>query len=434
MSKRKQDDELAAEIRYELMPGRYVEWDEVSRLVHNLDRVCEKVAGLVKAGEPERAVQLYEVLMTGVYAKIEEADDECDLEMLFHSLACGWIQARQAAGRPAEETVGQILNWMKKDDYGFCNDIEQEVIKVLDAEGQRLFIEHFRKSAEKTKQEPPVGSPNPRGASTREAQLRAEPLKNIHESLNDIGEFVAICEKTGFSPKDCERLARMAMSQKHWDKAWHWVEKGLALKPAPHWFHESAFHLANMTNLKPELLHHLGRGEDALALAWDKFQKNPNEYDYEQLMRYVSESEKSTWRERAMSAAEKATLGNFIPLCVKAKEWDQLARRIHATPPAELEGLSHYTAEPAAGGLAKHDPLAAAKLYRALGLRIVNSGKSKYYGEALAHLKKARDVFLGLGLATEWEALAQAVQTAHSRKSGFLSAFNKIVSGKPRSA
>ena len=64
--------------------------------------------------------------------------------MLFHSLACGWVQARQAAGRPAEETIGQILNWMKKDDYGFCNGIERDLIKVLDAQGQQLFIGHSR--------------------------------------------------------------------------------------------------------------------------------------------------------------------------------------------------------------------------------------------------------------------------------------------------
>jgi hypothetical protein len=117
MSKRIEDP-LVAETLYELMPGRLVRWDEVSRLVHNLDRVQEKVAGLVKAGEAQRAVRLYEIFLSGVYAKIEEADDECDLANLFHRLACGWIQARQAAGCPAEETVSQLFNWIKNDDYG----------------------------------------------------------------------------------------------------------------------------------------------------------------------------------------------------------------------------------------------------------------------------------------------------------------------------
>jgi len=131
-----------------------------------------------------------------------------------------------------------------------------------------------------------------------------------------------------------------------------------------------------------------------------------------------------------MEAAEKADLGNFIPLCVRAKEWDRLAQRIHSAKPAELEALSHYCTEPAAKGLAKKDALAAAKLYRALGLRVVNAGKSKYYGEALGHLAKARDLYCGAGQASEWTAVVEFVRTAHSRKSGFMSSFAAIVSGK----
>ena len=149
-------------------------------------------------------------------------------------------------------------------------------------------------------------------------------------------------------------------------------------------------------------------------------------------MRYVPKGEKAAWHERAMAAADKADLGNFISLCVKAKEWHRLAGRVRSAKLAELESLSHYCTEPAAKGLAKQDPAAAANLYRALGLRIINAGKSKDYAAALDHLGKARDLYCGAGQASEWEALLRTVRTAHSRKSGFLSAFEQIVSGKAR--
>lgn len=61
------EDPVVSEIRYELMPRHYVRWDEVSQLVHNLDRVHEKVDALVKAGEAARAVRLYEIILSGVY-------------------------------------------------------------------------------------------------------------------------------------------------------------------------------------------------------------------------------------------------------------------------------------------------------------------------------------------------------------------------------
>jgi hypothetical protein len=426
---RRREDPLVTEICCELMPGRHVRWDEVSRLVHNLDRVLEKVAGLVKVGEAARAVRLYEIFLSGVYAKIEEADDECYLAMLFHRLACGWIQARQAASQPAEETVSQLLHWMKNDNYGFCLDLEKDVIKVLDARGQGLFIGHFQKLVEKAMAGAPTGAAKAIFEYENALRLPAMSLKEIHESLGDTAAYAALCERLGFSPRDCEHLAKMEVAGKHWAKALEWVDKGLALKPTHNWHNEDSHALEA---LKPEILRHLGRQEDALALAWGDFQKNPNEFDYEQLMRYVPKGEKAVWQERAMAAADKADLGNFIPLCVKAKEWDRLVQRVHSAKSHELEALSHYCTEPAANGLVKKDAIAAAKLYRALGLRVVNAGKGKYYGEALGHLAKARDLYCGASQAAEWLAIVEFVRTAHSRKSGFLSAFEEIVSGKSK--
>ena len=184
MSKRIEDP-LVAEIRHELMPGRLVRWDEVSRLVDNLDRVHEKLEMLVKAGEAERAARLYEIFLSGVYAKIEEADDECDLANLFHRLVCGWIQARQTAGQSAAETVGQILNWIKNDNYGFCNDIERDVVKVLDEQGKLLFIGHFRETVEKVMPEPAAGPSKAVFDYDNNLRLPAMALKDIYESLRE---------------------------------------------------------------------------------------------------------------------------------------------------------------------------------------------------------------------------------------------------------
>ncbi len=143
-------------------------------------------------------------------------------------------------------------------------------------------------------------------------------LKEIHESLGDTGAYAALCERLGFSPRDCERLPQMEVARKHWAKALAWVEKGLILKPTRNWHNEDSH---SLEQLKPKILRHMGRKEDALAMVWGDFEKNPNEFDYEQLMRYVPKKQKPVWQARAMAAANKADLGNFIPLCVKAMEW-----------------------------------------------------------------------------------------------------------------
>lgn len=430
MSKRTEDP-LVAEIRSALMPGRFVNWDAVSGLVDNLDRLHQKVEESLKGGEADRAVLLYEVFLLGVYAKIEEADDECDLASLFHRLFCGWIQARQAAGRPAEETVRQILNWMKNDDYGFCHEIEGEVVQALDDRGRELFIRHFEQLVATALSGLGPGSAKAIFEYENSVRLPAISLKKVCEAMGDVAGYAALCERLGFSPRDCEHLTKMEISKKHWARALEWVEKGIALKSTRNWHNEAAY---DLEQLRPEILRRLGRKEDALALAWGHFEENPNEFAYEQLMQYAPKEEKTAWQERAMAAANQADLGEFVSLCVKAKEWERLARRVHSAKGEELESLSHYCTEPAAKGLAKNDALAAAKLYRAMGLRIVNAGKSKYYSEALDHFKNARDLYCAAGQATAWESLVGTVRVAHSRKSGFLLAFERIVAGKPHTS
>jgi tetratricopeptide (TPR) repeat protein len=427
MNKPSKADPLIGEIGLELMPGQFLRRDEVSDLVTNLDGMHRKLEVLVTAGEAARAVRLYEIMLSGVYAKIEEADDECDLAMLFHRVACGWIRARQAADLPGEETVRQLLNWMKNDNYGFCHEIEKEVIKALDRKGRQLFMGHFQQLVEKALPASANGAPKAIFDYENDVRLPAMSLKDIYESLCDAPAYAALCEQLGFSPRDCERLAEMEISKKHWVKALEWVEKGLALEPTRDWHNESSH---SLKELKPKILLHLGRREDALALAWREFQENPGEFTYVDLMRYAPGSERAAWHERAMAAAASANLGEFISLCVRAKEWGRLAQRVHSAKPVELEALSHYCTEPAAKALAKKDPLAAGRLYRALGLRILGAGKSKYYDAALDHFEKARNLYCGAGQSSDWEELAGTVRNAHSRKKGFLAAFEQIATGK----
>jgi hypothetical protein len=149
MIKRRKADTLVAEIQSALKPGHFFRREDVSRLTGNLGQLEERLRELAKAGEAERAVRLYEILLSGTYAKNEECDDECYLSMFLARAFCGWIRARQAAGMPADETVGQILNWKKNDKHSFCFETEKHVVKALDREGRRLFISHFEGLVEK---------------------------------------------------------------------------------------------------------------------------------------------------------------------------------------------------------------------------------------------------------------------------------------------
>lgn len=72
----------------------------------------------------------------------------------------------------------------------------------------------------------------------------------------------------------------------------------------------------------------------------------------------------------------------------------------------------------------------AAKVYRALGMRILNARKSKYYDAALLNFEDAKRCYERSGLHREWAALVADVRRAHHRKAGFMGAFERLIAGQ----
>lgn len=421
-------NKLTREIESALVPGRFIRYGDMFGFIEDLEKIQERLVALVNGGNAAQAVRLYEMFLSGCYEKMEECDDSGgNMGMFWDSLFYDWVKARQKAGCPAAETVAQILKWQKNDNYGLCFEIEKEVGKVLDREGYRLFAAHFQAVVEQALAKLGASQTRPIFEYENDIRLPAMSLKCIYQAKGDTKSYAALCERLGLSPQDCEHLAEMEMAKAHWEKALAWVEKGVALEPMRNWHNESSH---SLEHLKPKILGKLGRKEEALAMAWSDFKKYPSDMSYEELMQYVPKSEKAQWHARAMETAGRGDIGQFMELCVKTKEWERLTRRIQAAEHSALEFVSHYHVEPAADGLAKRDISAAAKLYRALGLRILVSKKSKYYDHALRHLRKARDLYQKAGLDSEWQAVVKTVGDKHSKKYGFMPGFEQIVAGK----
>ena len=131
-----------------------------------------------------------------------------------------------------------------------------------------------------------------------------------------------------------------------------------------------------------------------------------------------------------MAASEQGDLDSLIELWLGAKEIDRLATRLERTSDTQLERLSHYVTEPAAQRLAKTHPAVAARIFRALCVRIIDAGKSKYYFEALSNLEESRRCYQEAGLDGQWKALVAEIRRDHRRKSGFMPGFEAIVAGK----
>lgn len=426
---RKRRDPIDSMIEYALKPGSFIGWNEGFALVSELSRVEREIANLV-ASEPARAVALYETFIAACNGKAEEVDDsDGEFGTFAGGLYCGWIAARQSAGADRSETGRFLLEWMDDDSYGFCNDLELSAVKVLDRTGLEAFESEVRARFDKecaALNERKPASPNPSYA--RDGWCRM--LKAVYSKQRNIAKYIELTIQTGLTQADCEAIATMFQSRRKPNDALAWVERGLAMEKPNAFGRGVSYKLGEM---RRALLVKLGRGGEALDSAWAEFRKEPGKFTFEELVRYVPKAQRRAWHEKAMGAAEQGDLDSVIELWLAAKEVGRLAERLDRTSNEKLESLSHYVTEPAAERLAKTHPGVAAKVFRALCMRIVYAGKSNYYDAALSNIEKARNCYQRAGLDAQWQALIAEIRREHRRKSSFMPGFERIVGGTRQS-
>ena len=427
MAKKHKEDPLVFVIAEALELGDFISYKESWGFIDNLKSAKEKIDRVVEAGDAKRSVSLYEMFLSGCYEKAEEIDDSSgSLGMFFEELFCSWIKARQKGGCVAEETVHQILKWKDNDGYGFCYNIEPALIKVLNRKGLSVFEICIKSRFDEGFSAAKSGISERIYNDPYDVRQNADILKLIYVAKKDVESYLALCEKVGTTPRDCENIANIYIKKRRSQDALIWVDKGLSLEKADTWPNESG---RDLSTLKRELLNDLGQKGDALESAWSEFKAYPSEFSYDELMKYVSKKDRKHWHNRAIEEVKKASLPGTIELCTKTQEWEILAECIDACKHEDLESISHYSTEKAAQGLERKYPTEAAKIYRAMGKRIVKAKKSKYYGAALSHFLKTKKLYLDIGRREEWLSLVENVRRDHYRKYSLMGDFEELVSG-----
>lgn len=408
-----------------LRPGRFIDYNAGWSFVSGLETVAAQIDTLMAQGDPARAVTVYELFIAGCYEKAEELDDSSGgFGMFVEGLFGGWLRARAAADADPDETATALLHWIEDDPYGFCSHLEHQVVTAFTARGLAAFAQAVRTR---------FADVETSGSSTQDEkdhryrqQRRTEILKAIYTVQQDIEGYLSLCPEDALTPADCEVVADLHQKRQEPEAALTWVDRGLQLEAQGR--RGSSYRL---TELKRSLLHTLHHPAEALQLAWQEFQIAPSTFTYKTLMAEAPEADRTHWHTQAMEAAETGTLWTLIPLWVEAQEIDRLVTRLRPVEDDALIALSHGITEPAATRLATSHPDVAAKLYRALGLRILTAKKSKYYPTAISHFAQAKQCYERAGLNHEWAALVATVRAAHGRKYGFMPGFERVVSGQP---
>lgn len=428
MVKKHRIDSLVSEIEEALDLGSFIPYRQSWDFVRKLEKVKEKIDDLVMKGAAQQCIPLYEMFLSGCYEKADEIDDSGgNLGMFFEELFCSWVEARQKARYADEETIHHILKWMDNDAYGFCYNIEQKLVKALNRQGLSLFENSIQSRFDKAVSTAKLKDSERIYNYPYSVRQNADILKVVYIAKKDIESYLGLFKKVGATPRDCENIANIYKEKRRSRDALIWVDKGLELEKTDNWPNESSRHLPT---LKRELLNELGQKKDAFESAWSEFKAYPSEFTYDELMKYVSKKDREHWHKKAIEEVMNASLPAIITLCMKTQEWEILYESINAATHEDLEAISHYTTEKAAQEIEKNHPIEAAKIYRALGMRIVKAKKSKYYGIALDHMLKAKKLYSENNCEDEWLSLVEDVRRDHYRKYSFIGDFEKIVLGR----
>jgi hypothetical protein len=297
---------------------------------------------------------------------------------------------------------------MDDDPYGFAYSIETTIADVFDKAGLVAFERAVLRRIEE-------------GGRHWTTVLRA-----IYISQHATDKYIELAERTGLSSADCQSIAKMLQSRRKLEAALSWVERGIDIgrKGRGHPSHE-------IPELRRSLLTKLGRGDEAAADAWSEYCADPNRFTYETAMRFVPKAARSRRHAEAMEiAAQSRDLRSVIELWMTVREVDRVIDRLRESSDAQLQALSHYVTEPVAKRLAREHPDIAARLYRAMGMRILSAKKSAYYYAALDHFANARLCYMRASMQREWDLLVQLIRRDHHRKSSFMPAFERVIRGQ----
>jgi hypothetical protein len=209
---------------------------------------------------------------------------------------------------------------MDDDPYAFCYEIEGQLTKALGKAELAVFERLIRARFDATPEE-----------KRYERGRWGGILRAIYAAQPNAAAYQAFAEETGLDPKDCLALATMSVSQEP-GVTLEWVERGLDLERATPHGTAAAY---NLNRLHRELLTTLGRGDEALKAAWIDFQKHPSKYSFEELMEFVPEAQRASWREKALDAAAQGTdLHSLLDLFVETGEAVRLADLVRRTSDA----------------------------------------------------------------------------------------------------
>ncbi|MBI4604471.1 MAG: hypothetical protein HY721_21120 [Planctomycetes bacterium] len=179
--------------------------------------------------------------------------------------------------------MARLFAWMDSDRSGLFFGVERTAVQALDRRGRAAFAgaarSRFQRELEAFRAR---GTKDLLGPDSSGLRRAAGVLKTISRAGRDREGYLSVVEAMELAPEDCEALAEVSRALRRPQEALSWVERGLKLSGDGLTSHD-------LTTLRMDLLKRLGRGDEAVACAWEAYVKGPSPYAFGELLRRAPE-------------------------------------------------------------------------------------------------------------------------------------------------
>jgi hypothetical protein len=410
-----------------LEAGDFVDYHGMASNAHNADEVIDRIEEVLQDGHPEAAIELTEhALSTGERAMGSMDDSDGYMRGILDRLQEIHLQACTAAKPDPVALARKLFAWeMHSPSETFLGAVEPYA-KLLGTTG----MEAYRKIAEAQWSKVPVRPP---GVLESETYGRHFRITRIMETLarlsGDVEALVAVMSRDlGFGYSFLQ-IAEVYQKARKRGKALEWAEKGLRAFPErtdP-----------RLREFVANEYHRRERHKEAVGLIWANFLDRPSVETYKELAEHAKKAESwKSWRDQALAeirgrAAESKNRALKQGWFMSPFDYDSghsLLIRIFLYE-TDVESAWHEANEGGCSAelwlelarLRENDhPEDAARIYLARVEPLVSQKNNQAYADAVALLRKTRELMIRLGQRQAFDDQLTAIRATHKPKRNFI--------------
>jgi hypothetical protein len=429
LAEQKGPAEVAREVRKRLATiarsGSFLDDDQRDRLVLDLERQRQALAGPIAAHNPSLAVDLFWDLLTLAEGLFERCDDSDGvLRDFFHASSADLGQVAQKLSGDPTPLADQVYAAVMNNGYGQFDPILRDLGPALGPVG----LAHLRQRLESLRQR---NTTNERPKSHRDLILRIAML-DIADARGDAEAYLA--EYRDHDPEALRVPAIAAEIAQRFTPAGR-AEEALALLQAAD--PGLASHRAGAEewcDARLAALEVLGRQEDAQQQRWEFALMKLSRRHLRDYLQRLPAFEDVDAEERALDlVAEHDDLREALWFLLHWPE-PRRAARLVLTSPQPLNGDGYTLLAPLAELLEKNHPLAATLCLRAMIDFSLKVARSKRYPHAARHLETCQRLAKTIpdwGDIIDHRDYVAQLRRDHGRKHGFWSLVPKETDAVP---